>query len=439
MNVGFICKFILLLLALSVLSVCTGYFISESASLAFVVLLIAGWALVFLWTVIRLKRFLTSINYYLESIRNNDFSFVSNSSKNLFFIPSLRKNVLELKNFVLNIQTESKKQEQYLSALIEHVGIGILSYRKSGHVIHANSAIRKLLGIEVLTHVKQLNRVAEGLMEEVKTIEPGGKKIIKTKGDLSLLVRKTSLSHADDTITILSMQDIHQELDENEIESWMKLIRVLTHEIMNSIAPIHSLSESLSSYFNENSHEKTLSNKQIENTQRGLNVIKEQSLGLMSFVETYRSFTHIPKPSLIEKPLVPIIEQVVHLFNSDVINIETTNTELKAQVDETQLTLVLTNLLKNALEATQGTHNGRINIFLKELEKKEVLIQIKDNGVGIEPDVLKEIFIPFFTTKEKGSGIGLSISKQIIRMHGGRIYMHSEQGKGAVASIVLKS
>ncbi len=237
---------------------------------------------------------------------------------------------------------------------------------------------------------------------------------------------------------LVSVQDIRNELDEKELDSWMKLIRVLMHEIMNSIAPITSLSESLCKFYLDNGTPvlpKDVDEATIHSTIKGLNVIKEQGNGLMAFVESYRKLTRLTKPDRKRFPMVDLLERMKILYatlefsNNVKLSVSINPAEMELFADENQIAQVLLNLLKNALQATGNNPDGRIRI--EAMLNNDLLPEIKivDNGNGIPEEILDQIFVPFFTTRENGSGIGLSLSRQIMQLHGGSLQVHSTPGK----------
>jgi signal transduction histidine kinase len=244
---------------------------------------------------------------------------------------------------------------------------------------------------------------------------------------------------------MLSLQDIRNELDEKELDSWMKLIRVLMHEIMNSIAPITSLSESLCKYYMIEGHvarPDELTEATINTTLRGLNVIREQGNGMMQFVESYRKLTRLPKPELKAFRVFDLLERIKILYsslaNSEkvklMISVNPPSIELLA--DENLVSQVLINLVKNALEANDNL-DGKIHIYTGLNSDHRLEIRVADNGKGIPDEIIGQIFVPFFTTRENGSGIGLSLSRQIMRLHGGTLQVRSNPGKETVFNMVF--
>ena len=236
---------------------------------------------------------------------------------------------------------------------------------------------------------------------------------------------------------LLSVQNIKNELDDKELDSWRKLIRVMMHEIMNSITPITSLSESLAGYLYSDGKIKSpeeVNEKTIETTIRGLEVIREQGKGLISFVDSYRKLTRLPKPEKKMFQVKNLIENINILSgsfdNSNNIKIEyiVEPDELEIFADEKLVSQVLINLVKNAFQANINNENAKVRILSNISESGRPEISVTDNGPGITEEILDKIFIPFFTTKEAGSGIGLSISRQIMQMHGGNLKVRSVPG-----------
>lgn len=345
---------------------------------------------------------------------------------------------------IQQLKIENRNQEQYFRILLEHLATGIITYNEKGFIAHANSSAKRLLSIDVLTHLQQIERKDIKLFNTIKSIKPFERRLIAIsdeQGEVQLSLKATSFRTNDEELVILSIQDIKNELDEKELESWIKLIRVLMHEIMNSIAPITSLSESLSKIFNKEGQPvlpDEITKKTIATTLQGLNVIKEQGKGLMSFVESYRKLTRIPEPEKKLLKVADLVNRIQVLFNSlegsgriD-LAVSLNKPDLEIFADQNLISQVLINLLKNALEANENNPGGKIRIVAGINNKNHTEICVIDNGPGIKEENLDEIFVPFFTTRQNGSGIGLSISKQIMRAHGGNIKVLSVPSKETV-------
>jgi signal transduction histidine kinase len=306
-----------------------------------------------------------------------------------------------------------------------------------------------MLGLDVLNHINQLDRISRTLFQAVQQIKPFEQKLVSVtseRGTIELSLKATSFKMQTDELLLLSVQDIRNELDEKELDSWMKLIRVLMHEIMNSIAPITSLSESLSKLFTVDGTlvlREQIDEKTISTTARGLGVIGEQGNGLIQFVESYRKLTRVPKPDQKIFKVEELVNRMKVLYssleNSDRVKLAVVVNppELELFADENLISQVLLNLLKNALEALNGRTDGLIRIMVKVGKNNRPEITVADNGSGIPDEIMEQVFVPFFTTRENGSGIGLSLSRQIMRVHGGSLQVRSVPGKETVFSMIF--
>ena len=389
------------------------------------------------------------INYFFEAIKNEDFSQAFPFRKNDKIIQQLNKSLNEVNEKFQQIKIVNHQQEQYFRALIEHVNTGILTYDERGFVLHANSSVKKLLGLEQFTHLKQLEKVDTNFIIALKQIQQHGQKLIPINGKqgrINVSVRASSFKNREQNLTLLSVQDINKELDEKELDSWLRLIRVLTHEIMNSIAPVTSLSESLSSYFQKEGQAispEEVNEKMIATTIRGLEVIKEQGKGLVTFVESYRKLTRLPKPEKKEIVVHNLLEKILLLNKAEnhesgiQIKINMESPDIRISADEKMISQVLLNLVKNARESLSEKPGGKIELLSGYSKKGQIEICVKDNGPGIPKELLDEIFVPFFTTRENGSGIGLSLSRQILRLHGGSLNVRSIPEKETVFCLLF--
>jgi two-component system, NtrC family, nitrogen regulation sensor histidine kinase NtrY len=401
--------------------------------------------------VLNLIRFLNTTNrkisYFLESVQNNDSTLVFPTHISGKTIRELYEGLNKVNEQIKQLKIENQQREQYFQTLLENVGTGIITCNSKGFVLHANSAVKRMLGLDVLTHINQLERINRSLFQAVQQIKPFEQKLVSVtseRGAIELSLKATSFKTQTDELRLLSVQDIRNELDEKELDSWMKLIRVLMHEIMNSIAPITSLSESLSQLFTIDG--KMVSREQIDEktisiTARGLSVIGEQGNGLIQFVESYRKLTRLPKP---DKKIFRV-EELVNRMKVLYSSLENSNKvklaiavnppEMELFADENLISQVLLNLLKNALEALNGKTDGIIRIMVKVGENNRPEITVADNGPGIPDEIMEQVFVPFFTTRENGSGIGLSLSRQIMRLHGGSLQVRSIPNKETVFSM----
>lgn len=398
-------------------------------------------ALIFIFQVVELINYLnrtnTKIAFFFDAIRNDDSTLNFPEKTGNKSLNELNTSLNKVNELIKNIKFELQEQEQYFKTILEQVSIGIISFSEKGNIYLSNTAARTLLGHEHLTHIDQIAQIDMKLYSAIKELQPGDRKLVSFNsktGIVQLSLKSTLFKTAQDTFQLVAIQDIKTELETQELESWIKLIRVLTHEIMNTVAPITSLSQTILGYF-KNLNGQLPSEKIIANTIKGLEVINERGTGLIGFVETYRKLTRIPQPD--KKPV-----SVAHLFENTVMLIKSepeneniqVSWEIKPQdleivADNKQIAQVLINLLKNSVEALKNQSGGKIMLKSEINTDNKVFISVTDNGPGITTELLDKIFIPFFTTKENGSGIGLSLSRQIIQMHGGSLKVDSKPKK----------
>ncbi len=387
-----------------------------------------------------LNRTRRDLTYFFDAIRNEDSSLLFPVKTGSHTGDLLHESMNRLNRLISESRQKNRIQEQYYETILEHAAAGLLTVDEQGHVLMSNTAARRLLGCDPLTHLKQLDRIAPGLSSDLAGIPQNGKKLLQIqheRGRRQLSVRTTTMGINQKKLSIYSIQDIHHELDEKETESWIRLIRVLTHEIMNSIAPITSLSETMAGYFEHASGPKPvedIDNQVIANTIKGLSVIRERGKGLINFVDSYRKLTHLPEPRLTITDVQQFLENVRLLVLPDLtsrniqLQVELQEQGLHVLADENMLLQVILNLVRNSCDALEGRHDARIRLAACRTENDQIRLEVEDNGPGIPPELLDKIFVPFFTTREQGSGIGLSLSRQIMRLHGGNISVNSRPG-----------
>ena len=403
------------------------------------VFLLGGFILlIFIIQVLELVQFLNRTNqkiaFFFDAVRNDDstLNFPENTGNKS--LSELNASLNKVNDLIKNIKFELQSQEQYFKTILEHVSIGIITYNEKGSIYLSNTAARELLNHEHLTHINQLMQVDKKLFTAIKELTPGDRRLVSynsKQGAMQLSLKSTLFKTTQDNFQLVAIQDIRNELETRELESWIKLIRVLTHEIMNTVAPITSLSQTILSYF-KNLDGKVPDEKIIRNTIKGLEVINERGTGLISFVETYRKLTRLPQPDKKPISLGELFDSIITLINYEPknkhveIEREIIPSDLEVMADKKQVTQVLINLLKNALEALSNTENGKIIIRGSINENGRAQISVADNGPGIPEDLMDKIFVPFFTTKESGSGVGLSLSRQIMQLHGGSLKVDSK-------------
>lgn len=402
-------------------------------------------AVIFVFQVTELIRYLNRTNrqiaFFFDAVRNDDSSLSFPANTGNKSLNELNTSLNRVNESIKNIKIELQKQEQYFKTILEHVSIGIITFNEQGNIFLSNTAARSLLNCNPLTHINQLQRVDKKLGFAIKELKPGERKLVNYSGKtgtIQLSLKSTLFKTAQDKFQLVAIQDIKNEMETKELESWIKLIRVLTHEIMNSVAPITSLSQTILGYYKD-AHGDTPSPKIIGNTVKGLEVINERSTGLISFVDTYRKLTRIPPPDKKPVRLEQLFENTITLVNTDpnseniTISLELHPPDLEIFADKKQISQVLINLVKNSLEALKNNPEGKVILKGDIHENGHVHIIVADNGPGIPEDLMDKIFVPFFTTKESGSGIGLSLSRQIMLLHGGNLKMISAPGKRTIA------
>lgn len=401
--------------------------------------------------IIFLVKFLNKTNYkiayFFNALENEDSTIYFTSSIKNKSIKELNDSLNRLNHHIQKVKIKNKSQEQYYQTILQEATIGILTINQNGHILLANNTAKKLLNYENLNHIQQLKKVNEKLFILVAQLKPFEEKsiqLVNERETVDLTVKATPIIIDEQSLLLVVVQNIRNELDAKEVDSWNSLIRVLTHEIMNSIAPITSLSETLSNFFKKEEgliEPSEITENVIEKTVKGLDVIQNQGNDLINFVESYRSLTKIPIP---EKKLILVSEMfdkirilvsLVDGFDNIKFELSTNPENLKVFADEKQLTQVLVNLMKNALQSLVNEPNGVVELKGEKDAIGKITLSVSDNGSGIPQELIDQIFVPFFTTREKGTGIGLSLSKHIMRMHGGNIQVNSTPNKKTIFTL----
>ena len=371
---------------------------------------------------------------FLDAIKYSDFS-------QTFAHTGLGSSFTELKaafnEVIEKFQKTRAAQEEhfrYLQTVVQHVGIGLIAFNSEGEVSLLNNAAKRLLNVSHLKNIKSLAGSSEKLVEALFRLTSGQKALIKLKQHdqlMQLAVYATEFKLQHQRYTLVSLQNIGAELEEQEMEAWQKLIRVLTHEIMNSITPISSLASTANELLKD-----VVANGEagdsLDDISNALQTIRNRSEGLSNFVDAYRNLTRIPRPNFQIFPIQGLFERITMLMRTQAaagkvdLRSEIRPASLELTADPELVEQVLINLAFNAIQAVAEQLDARVILSARMDERGRVLIQVEDNGPGILPEVLDKIFIPFFTTKKGGSGIGLSLSRQIMRLHRGTISVQSE-------------
>ena len=341
-------------------------------------------------------------------------------------------------------KVEKDEQYYYLRNIVKHLGIGLVTFNKQGEVQIVNTAAKRLFDVQYLGRIDELNTFSPLLVETFYNLKTGGSDLVKIekKGEIiQLSVYAIELTLRGEVFKLVSLQNIQNELEEKEMEAWQNLIRVLTHEIMNSVTPISSLAASvdreLLSHIHEGEEASAIDTEEMKDIHMAVQTIHKRSEGLIRFVTDFRNLTRIPVPKLHNVQVLDVFDRVRVLLKHDLqaaqvaLKIEIKPEGLSINADQELIEQVLINLVKNAVQALEDREKEREICLSAYIEsKKRVVLKVEDNGWGIEEEALKKIFIPFFTTKQHGSGIGLSISRQIMRQHKGTISVKSVIDEG---------
>ncbi|MGD8262257.1 MAG: ATP-binding protein [Desulfobacterales bacterium] len=389
-------------------------------------------SLIGVYQIVELIRYVTKSNRdltrFLESIKYSDFSqsFTNNLKGSGF--DELNAAFSDVTREFQRAKLEKEEHFRFLQTIVDHVGIGLIAFNPAGEVELINNAAKKLLKIPRLGNIKDLESISLRLSDKLANLSPGDKDLIKLQQDddlLQLSIYATGFVLHQQQLMLVAMQNIQNELEEEEMKSWQNLIRVLTHEIMNSITPIASLSSTAYGLLKDGRECEIPEsmNETIDDVRHAVNTIEKRSKGLLTFIENYRELTRIPKPNFKIVQIKNLFERVEHLMKDQ---LEAYSIKFQMQIDPVSLGItadpalieqVLINLCKNSVEAVNGVSRPKIKLKAGTDGRGNPVIKVSDNGKGIKEEVVEKIFIPFFTTKPQGSGIGLSLSRQIIRLH----------------------
>lgn len=405
------------------------YVISAIISLVF--------ALIFFFGLISYtERTNRDLSRFLQAVRYADFSQTFTSFGLGSSFEDLNKAFSDvMKDFRKN-REEKEEQYRYLQTIVQHVDVGLITFDDSGQVHLINNAAKKLLNVHQLSNISTEKSFSDEFKKRVLALRAGHKTlitVINNDQQIQLAIRATEFKQKKQKFTLLSLQDIQGELEDKELEAWQMLIRVLTHEIMNSITPIASLSATTNDLIESMRQEENDHNDPeiLDDVKMALHTIHKRSLGLTDFVQAYRNVTLIPKPQFTLVMIKDLFSRMERLManrfskNNIIFSMSVEPQSLELTLDQGLMEQVLINLLLNAFDAVLEREDPKI--FLKALINDEgrTIIEVSDNGYGIDQEALSKIFIPFFTTKKNGSGIGLSFSRQVLRLHHGSIKVKS--------------
>jgi len=368
-------------------------------------------------------------NSFLQSLIYEDFTNYYNKKYDSTGVYNLFN---QLNEKYRKISFEKEVQHSFIQTIIEHISVGIFVINENREVVLFNNNLLRIFKLRKLKTIDELIKKYPLIKEKLSNLKPGKPELVELVIDgellkLSLSISKFKLEEV--AYNLISIQDINVELDEQELNAWQKLIRVLTHEIMNSVTPISSLSSSLNNLLSKNVKNNHIDQKNLDYLISGLNAVQDRSESLLKFTESYKKLTQIQHPDYSKMNVPLLLEKVLMLYKTDIdrlgINVTLSfDYDLELLADKLLIEQVLINLVKNAIEVLENVTNPILKLkYFKDNES--LTIQIIDNGPGIQEDKIDKIFIPFFTTKEKGSGIGLSFARQVMRLHRGNILVKS--------------
>ncbi len=385
----------------------------------------------------------TELIRFLKILKNDDsaYRFRSDLKGNFAELAKILNNTADLIEIT---RIEKEKQYHFLQFVIEQINIGLIAFDNNGKVHFTNKSFTDLFKMNRIEDIHAFDRINKQLVKVLLNSKPQDLQQLKINIDnniYQLLIQKKQFKFNHDYINLVSFQNISAELDKKELESWQKIIRVLTHEIMNSIAPIANLTYSIRRSLTENINPDLDQNSVIQEAIEDTDIIERRSNNLLQFVENYRKLTKVGNANINKLNLNRLFENIMSLFKEDFKSAEIDcelkiSSDIEIYGDEKLLEQAIINIIKNSKEALVKVSEPKILVF-SEQEDKTISILIKDNGIGIPEDKLEDIFIPFYSSKENGSGIGLSLVKQIINLHKGTVSVSSKPGEGTEFKIIL--
>lgn len=410
----------------------------------------SAYALAYLITPIMLGSFafigILELIYYVEktnreltrffrSIRFEDFTQVYEPTQKGQTFEALHESL----NYVLNefrkLRTSKEAHYQFLLTVFEQVDFPLICFEDDGKIQFVNKATLQFFKINSLKNVGDLEFPA--LKAFLFTLRAGERKTLSVSihdNLYQLAGQAQKITQQGVSLTLASLQDISSALEEKEIEAWQTVIRVMAHEIMNSLTPIISLTQLTREKLEEETSLQKMSTEEISELTENVSTVETRSKGLLNFAQAYRSINHLPEPNFMTIPVGAMLKRTVHLMQSEISNPKlklalSVNQEMEVSLDPELIEQVLINLIKNSVSATTEIEQPSVSIVAEKNLQNQLVISVEDNGKGIPQHLLSQIFIPFFTTKPHGSGIGLSLSRQIMKLHHGKIIVHSEEGK----------
>ncbi|NCT94420.1 MAG: HAMP domain-containing histidine kinase [Chitinophagaceae bacterium] len=385
------------------------------------------------------------VQQFVESIQYRDFSRNFNVQGAPLELKPLRKGFNDINSTFKLITKEKETQFQYLQKVLELVDTGILSFEmQTGEVVWMNESLKKILLTPYLKTIHSLEKRDPLLYEQLVHLKPGNSIVVnihQEKTTIKVLVSATAFQTDDKKFQLMAFQNVNAALDETESKAWQRLLSVMTHEIMNSVAPISSLADTLKNRLQASVQHLDNSNGVVEDLEVGINTIKRRSEGLLKFAQVYRNLNKITTPTLKKVYVRDLFESMHNLMEPTLeqkgieMEVVLKDPDLSLELDSNLIEQVLINLIINAMDAVKESADPRIILSAQQTANQKLIIKVSDNGTGMTEEVLNNIFIPFFSTKKNGSGIGLSLCKQIMMLHKGNISVQSIVGQGTAFSL----
>jgi two-component system, NtrC family, nitrogen regulation sensor histidine kinase NtrY len=382
---------------------------------------------------------------FILAVKYRDFSQQFNENHTNPSLKELHHAFNQINKTFRELSSEKEGQYQYLQTILELIDTGIISFNQQGEVAWVNESFKQTMELPYLKSIHALGKRNEALYQAIMALKPGDNQVLKLtvgKKSMQLLLSATTFKLHGDTLTLVAFKNVSTALAETEAEAWHKLLRVMTHEIMNSVAPIASLADTLRKHLRL--EKQALAGPApyqpdlLDDVEEGIGIIQSRSEGLLKFAQTYRNFSKISNPILTTVYVQELFNSIGGLLQAQLdeqrirLLITVTPPDLVLQADTHLMEQVLINLVLNAAKAVRNRENPQIQLVAKRDENERVVLEVIDNGTGIPPEIIDSIFIPFFTTHKDGSGIGLSLAKQIMLLHKGSIQEQSAENEGSV-------
>ena len=387
----------------------------------------------------------TELSQFIEAVQYRDFSLQFTEKNAPVSVRQLRRAFNQINATFKQLSSEREEQYQYLQKILELVDTGILSYDQEGNVGWINEAFKRMMNVPYLRNISSLEKRDMSVYQAVMSLENGDSQLVKINHKQILLAKTTFLNENIET-NLIAFQNVNEAIEDTEAQAYQKLLRVMTHEIMNSVAPIASLAETMETTLRGRKEIRETGEKDLEDKYQinfddislGISTIRKRSENLLKFADTYRQLAKVSMTSFSKFYIRDLFEGVEILLENQIEqkNIEfdviIKDFELMIEGDMILIEQVLINLVINAIDAVQHQSNPKITLSVFQNSQQQIIIEIRDNGMGMSDELMDKIFVPFFTSKPNGSGIGLSLSKQIMALHKGTITVNSVEKQGAV-------